>query len=156
MRLWILTCLVFVTACLAVPAWAQNRDVPYWASIRTDEAYMRVGPSGDYKIAWVYRRKGLPMKVLRVVEGWRLLEDADGTQGWVAQSQLVLSRTAVVIGDGKAAMRDIPGSGGKLRWYLETGVIGALGDCQSGFCELNVNGHKGWVEQSRLWGAGEP
>jgi SH3-like domain-containing protein len=43
-----------------------------------------------------------------------------------------------------------------LRWNLEPGVVGKLGDCEAGWCELSVGPRKGWVEQKRLWGAGEP
>jgi SH3-like domain-containing protein len=35
---------------------------------------MRVGPSEAYPIEWVYRRQGLPVKVVRVMQGWRLVE----------------------------------------------------------------------------------
>ena len=73
---------------LALPATAQDREVPYWATLRSSEINMRVGPSADYKIAWVYRRKGLPVKVVRVLDGWRLIEDPDGTKGWVASRRL--------------------------------------------------------------------
>jgi len=44
---------------------------------------MRVGPGEDYRINWVYHRAHLPVKVLRVMEGWRLIEDPDGARGWV-------------------------------------------------------------------------
>ena len=50
----------------AAPAAAQDREVPYWASLRVDEVNMRVGPSAEYKIAWVYRRQGLPVRVVRI------------------------------------------------------------------------------------------
>ena len=156
MRHWILlTCLVLISL-FPGTADAQNREVPYWASIRTHELYMRVGPSVDYKIDWVYRREGLPVKILRVVDGWRLVEDMDGTQGWVSQSLLSPRRTAVVIGEGKVAMRSAADVSSRLRWHLQPGVVGTLGECDSGFCELDVKGHKGWVEQTRLWGPGEP
>ena len=46
---------------LAAPAGAQEREVPYWASLRVDEVNMRVGPSEDFPISWVYRREGLPV-----------------------------------------------------------------------------------------------
>jgi SH3-like domain-containing protein len=35
-------------------------------------------------------------------------------------------------------------------------VVGALGDCEAGWCELDVAGREGWVRAERLWGAGEP
>ena len=58
-----------VTTLTATPAGGANRDTPYWATIDVTEANMRVGPSAEYRIEWVYKRKGLPVKVLRVREG---------------------------------------------------------------------------------------
>jgi len=140
----------------AISADAQDRDVPYWASIRASELNLRVGPSADFKIAWVYRRKGLPVKVVRVVEGWRLIEDPDGARGWVVARLLDPDRGAIVIGKGLAAIREEPRDRSTLRWNAETGVVGKLGDCENGWCEMDVQGHKGWVQQNRLWGAGKP
>ncbi len=143
-------------AALALPAAAQDREVPYWATIRAEEMYMRVGPSRDYKVAWVYKRPGLPLKVVRVVDGWRLVRDHEGAQGWVASSLLSPDRGAVVVGDELAAMRAEPSDSANLKWRLEPGVIGALGDCDDGWCEFDVDGRRGWVRADRLWGAGEP
>ena len=138
------------------PLGAQERDVPYWATIKTEELNMRVGPSRDYRIDWVYRRKGLPIKVVRVSEGWRLIQDMDGTQGWVTSTLFSPQRGALVVGEGTTAMRTGPAADSQLKWNLEAGVVGILGDCESGWCELDVKGHTGWVKQERLWGAGEP
>ncbi len=150
---------LFLAATLVVeagPARAQSNEVPYWASTRFDEVNMRVGPSVEYKIDWVYKRKGLPLKVVRLRQGWRLVQDPDGDQGWVAESQLVLLRTALVTGDGLVDMRETATASSALRWRVEPGVIGELGDCETGWCEFDVGGRTGWVEQARLWGAGEP
>ena len=153
--------LLVALACLAVTiapraAWAQDRDVPYWASLRVDEVNMRVGPSESYPIAWVYRRAGLPVKVVRLYQGWRRVRDQDGAEGWIVARLLNPARTAVVVGKGLAAMRAEGNEGAALRWNLQPGVVGKLGDCDGGWCELDVKGHKGWVEQKRLWGAGDP
>lgn len=138
------------------PARAQDREVPYWASLRYDEVRMRVGPSREYKIDWIYRRKGMPIKVLRVREGWRLVEDPEGGKGWIARSQLNPDRGAIVIGEGLADLRAEPDPASALQWRAEPGVVGKLGDCEEGWCEIDVAGRKGWVVQDRLWGAGEP
>ncbi|MCB2087239.1 MAG: SH3 domain-containing protein [Sphingomonadaceae bacterium] len=143
-------------ALLAAPLNAQDREVPYWASLRFDEVNLRVGPSEQYRIDWVYKRRGLPVVVVRVVEGWRLVRDPDGAQGWVSESQLVLNRSAIVVGEGLAAMRDTPADNGALKWNAQPGVVGKLGDCQLGWCEFDVGGRVGWVMAARLWGAGEP
>ena len=147
---------LLIAAFIAGPATAQDREVPYWASLRYEEVNMRVGPGSDYKIDWVYKRQGLPVKVVRLMEGWRRIEDPDGTQGWVVSRLLNPERSAVVAGEGPAAIRDEPDGAARLKWNAEPGVVGKLGDCDEGWCEFDAHGHKGWVLENRLWGAGEP
>ncbi|MCR2833716.1 SH3 domain-containing protein [Parerythrobacter lacustris] len=156
MTMRILAAALILLAALATPGSAQDREVPYWATIKTDELNMRVGPSVEYKIAWVYKRKGLPVKVIRVVEGWRLIRDHDGDEGWVTANLLSAERGGLVVGEGLVAMRESPSSASKLRWNAQPGVVGKLGECEAGWCRFDVAGRAGWVEAGRLWGAGEP
>ena len=140
------------------PACAQDREVPYWATIRgsASELNMRVGPSADYPISWVYKRPGLPVKVLRVHESWRLVQDPSGAKGWVASRLLSPERGAIVSGGRPTAMRAGPSPEAMLKWFIEAGVVGELGDCTMGWCQFVVGQRSGWVEQGRLWGAGTP
>lgn len=140
------------------PVSAQDREVPYWATIRgsASELNMRVGPSADYPISWVYKRPGLPVKVLRVHESWRLVQDPSGAKGWVASRLLSPDRGAIVTGGRPAAMRDGPGANAPVKWFVEAGVVGKLGDCMAGACKFTVGSHDGWVPQNRLWGAANP
>lgn len=148
---------VSVLAALTVaPAAAQDREVPYWASLRAEEVNMRVGPSEAFPIEWVYRRQGLPVKVVRVMQGWRLVEDPDGERGWIVARLLNPARGAIVTGESPADMRDKPEDSARLLWKVEPGVVGALGRCESGWCRFDTDGHKGWIRAERLWGAGEP
>ncbi|WP_209347729.1 SH3 domain-containing protein [Pontixanthobacter sp. CEM42] len=148
--------IIMVAALVSVPGQAQKRETPYWATIDTSELNMRVGPSREYKIEWVYKRDGLPVKVVRVAEGWRLVRDSEGTEGWVSGNLLSANRGAVVVGEGVAAMRDAPADTGKLKWNAAVGVVGSLGNCSAGWCEFDVGGREGWIKQNRIWGAGEP
>ena len=148
--------LSIVLVAIAAPAAAQDREVPYWATLRAEEVNMRVGPSEAYPIEWVYRRAGLPVKVVRVMQGWRLVEDPDGERGWIVARLLDPDRGAIVVGEGLAELRAMPEAGAQVRWRAEPGVVGALGDCRDGWCELDVAGRKGWAPAERLWGAGEP
>lgn len=149
-------CVLAATSLVWEPARAQDQEVPYWASLRFDEVRMRVGPSGEYPIDWVYKRKGLPVRVIRVREQWRLVEDPDGTQGWIARSQLTPQRSALVIGEGLVDLRESPSAASKLRWRAEPGVVGNLMRCRDDWCELDIGGRTGWARASRLWGSGEP
>lgn len=142
--------------CVAFPASAQQREVPYWASLRAGEVNMRVGPSEDYPVEWQYRRAGLPVKVVRLHEGWRFVEDADGVKGWILSRLLSPERAALVTGKGLADMRAGPSSSADLRWRLQPGVVGVMGECKEGWCHINVKGYRGWVLADRLWGDGNP
>ncbi|APE28847.1 hypothetical protein BMF35_a2018 [Aurantiacibacter gangjinensis] len=155
-RLALLTFSAGACALIAPAALAQDAELPYWASIDAEEAYLRRGAGEQFPIDWVYTREGLPVRVVRLIQGWRYVEEPDGTMGWMYEGLLSRRRTAIVTGEGIVAMRADPADSAPLRWNLEPGVIGELGDCAEGWCELDVDGHKGWVEQSRLWGAGEP
>ncbi|MDD3799691.1 MAG: SH3 domain-containing protein [Novosphingobium sp.] len=147
---------ILAASLLVTPAIAQDRETPYWASIRAEKVNMRVGPSESYRIDWVYERPQLPLKVLRIKEGWRLVEDADGDRGWVVARFLSRDRTAIVVGGGPAPMRAKPQAGARLLWNAQPGVVGKLGDCDEGWCRFDVTGRVGWIPQKRLWGSGEP
>ena len=148
--------LAMLALCFSLPAAAQDREVPYWATLRSDEVNMRVGPSEDYRIDWVYHRKGLPMKVVRLVEGWRLVEDPEGAKGWVVARLLSPDRGAMVTGKGLVELRADPESSARVLWRAEPGVVGKLGKCDGGWCRLDVGGRQGWVRAERLWGADGP
>lgn len=147
----LIVCLLF-----AAPVAAQDREVPYWASLRASEVNMRVGPSENFPIEWVYHRQGLPVKVLRVNQGWRLVEDPDGTTGWVVARLLTPDRGAIVVGDGLADMHETADSDARVLWRAEPGVVGTLGNCDDNWCQFAVGARKGWIRATRLWGAGEP
>lgn len=141
---------------LSAPAAAQDAETPYWASLRADEVNMRVGPSEEYRISWVYRRVQLPLKVIRLKEGWRLVEDHEGTRGWMMARFLTRDRGAVVTGAGLAEMRAQASASAPLKWRLEPGVVGRLGECDAGWCRLGLGARSGYVREDRLWGEGKP
>jgi len=135
------------------PLRAQDRALPYWAALRYEKVNMRVGPSEEYPIAWVYLRKGLPVKVIRIREGWRLVEDHEGTQGWISASQLDLARAGLVIGTGLAEVRAEPNGSSAIKWRAEPGVVAKMKPCRAAWCEVDIAGRKGWIAAARLWGS---
>lgn len=144
------------------PAAAEDAAVPYWASLRAREANLRVGPGEDYRISWRYHREHLPMKVLRVMDGWRLVQDPDGVRGWMLARFLKRERGAIVqapagAGPGWVAeMRASGEPGAQLLWRLQPGVTGELGECSEGWCAFNTGGHAGFVRGDAVWGTGLP
>ncbi len=141
---------------IPAPATAADSKVPYWASIRAAKVNMRVGPGEDYRINWVYHRHFLPLKVVRMMEGWRLVEDPDGARGWILARFLTRERGAIVRGKDLAEMHEKADPASRLMWRLEPGVTGKLGDCSGGWCHFQIDQRSGYVAQEALWGAGEP
>ena len=124
----------------------------YWASLRGQPANLRVGPGREYRISWVYVRAGLPMKVLRVIGGWRLVQDIDGARGWMLAQFLTRTRTATVKGS-VAEIRENSDGSGRLLWRVEPGVTGKLGDCGPAWCKFDIDGKRGFVAKAAVWGA---
>ena len=142
---------------VVAPLAAEDPEPPFWASNKAGTVNMRVGPGEDYRVLWVYKRVSLPMKVVRTKEGWWRVEDPDGATGWVLGSLMSQRRTAMVRGEGLAEMHEQPDAGSKLKWRLEPGVTGKLGECGEGWCDFSLpTGHQGFVPQDRLWGAQNP
>lgn len=149
---WAIIALACSTMLLPFRALAQEREVPYWASIRAEVLNMRAGPGRAYPVRWTYKRAGLPLKVVRVHEGWRYVRDPDGDEGWVIASLLSPDRAAIVVGKGLADMRESNDGRSRLMWRAEPGVSGKLGKCDDGWCQFDVSGRKAWIEKNRLWG----
>jgi SH3-like domain-containing protein len=133
-----------------------EKKTPYWASLNAEEARMRTGPSTDFPVKWVYKRKYLPLKVITVHSVWRKVQDPDGDQGWVHVRLLSPNRTAVVIGAGNGALREAPEPTARIAWRVEPGVVGRIDDCQGGYCRFDNAGRSGYIEADQLYGDEAP
>lgn len=126
---------------------------------------MRNGPGTEYPTAWVYRRAGLPLEVIKEFEGWRQVRDADGATGWVLQSFLSGRRTALVLPwDVKAdqpapqvTLRSNDSESARAVVIIEAGMIASVHTCDTRWCEVSIDKYRGYIEQKKLWGvyAGE-
>jgi SH3-like domain-containing protein len=136
-------------------AYAQpQRETPYMASISSGRAMMRSGPGQNYPGRWLYVRRDLPIRVVRIYREWREIEDPGGTKGWMLVSLLSDQRTGIVIGNGLADMRAAPEDGSELRFRAEPNVVGRVSRCASNWCYFDVHGRGGYIRVDRLWGVG--
>jgi SH3-like domain-containing protein len=141
--------------CLAIRIRRARPQTALLAVLRADEVNMRVGPGEDYGVRFVYHRKHLPVRVLRIKENWRLVEDPDGVRGWMVINFLSTS-AARRCGARPAEMRSGGSENAGLLWKIAPGAVGKLGNCGNGWCQLNIDNHVGYVRQERLWGVGQP
>jgi SH3-like domain-containing protein len=129
--------------------------IPRFVSLKTDTVNVRRGPSSEHAIAWVFKRKGLPVEIIAEFEHWRRIRDSEGEEGWVYMSMLAGNRTVIVAPwkkDQAIAMRRRGEGSAAALAMLKSGVIGDVSDCTGQWCEMSVEGYDGWVEQNQLFG----
>jgi SH3-like domain-containing protein len=129
--------------------------IPRFVSLRADAVNLRVGPGDQYPIAWVYHRVGLPVEVLREFDVWRLVVDADGTEGWMHEATLIDARHFVINGQSRVTLFRSPSDQSNPAAQLMPGVIGLIQRCDAGadWCRVRVAHVGGWLERSAFWGS---
>ena len=153
--LWGRILAVIALLALATPASAQEKQPPYWASIASGEAMTRTGPGKTYPGVWLYKRRDLPIRVVKKYENWRLIEDPDGAKGWMLVSLLSDRRTAIVKPGDPRPVRVKPDDGAKVHYLAEHGVVGRISKCASGWCRIAIGTRDGYIRASDIWGVGE-
>ncbi|HET7708494.1 MAG TPA: SH3 domain-containing protein [Sphingomicrobium sp.] len=139
---------------LASPAAAQEKKPPYWASIASGEAMMRTGPGKNYPGIWLYKRRDLPIRVVKTYPNWRMIEDPDGTRGWMLVTLLSDRRTGIVRKGNLRPLHVEPSELSAVRYRVEAGVVGRLEKCQAGWCRMKVGKREGYIRAGDLWGVG--
>ncbi len=140
---------------LAIPASAQDKKPPYWASIASGEAMMRKGPGRNYPGIWLYQRRDLPIRVVQVYPNWRKIEDPDGQQGWMLVTLLSDRRTAIVKPGAPRDIRVKPTASAPVRYRAEPGVVGRIEQCGGRWCHIAIGSREGFIAQGDLWGTSE-
>ena len=130
---------------------------PPLASLDRDKVFLREGPSYQYRILWVYRHKGLPVKIIAQYDVWRRVQDWQGSIGWIHASQLSDARTVIVTAKKQAPLRENADPASKILALAGPGVIAKLEACSARACEIGVRGSDGWIDKKNIWGvnAGE-
>lgn len=149
--------LVAVAAFVVVTPATAAKKLPYWASLNATEVMMRTGPGRNFPADWLYKRKGLPVKVVKTYKAqhaeWRRIQDPDGAEGWVQANLLTDARSGMVIGDVRP-LRDKPDAAAAIVWRAEPGVVGKVSQCSGGWCLFDARGRGGYIEVAHLFGVG--
>jgi len=132
-----------------------GQPVPRFVSLKFSNINGRAGPDKAYPVRWVYKRKGLPVRVVAETEDWRRIQDPDGAVSWVHKRMLDGRRTGIVrpARDMRVAMRANPSSETRVVAYVSDGVIVEITEERPGWRQVKAGRFKGWVPATELWGA---
>lgn len=163
----ILSALIFVVPTIASAqsstSGKSGLPLPRFASLKSGKVNVRVGPGTDFKINWLYKKRGLPMEIIQEFDNWRKVRDPQGNEGWVLHSLLSGRRTVVIRPwesdqqAGLADLRDKPATSASLSARLQAGVVATVQSCSDAWCQLEVKDAdgktiEGYVEKNALWG----
>ena len=128
-----------------------NLPLPRFVSLKKAQVNVRRGPGLTHRIDWVFTKAGMPLRITAEYEHWRRVEDEAGEGGWVQYAMLSGARSVLVQTD-MAEFRVAADSAAVVAFQAERGVIGRLLECQPEWCEVSVDGNKGWAAKTDLWG----
>ena len=142
------------------PASVSGLPLPRFVSLKSDRVNLRTGPGTDYPTAWVYRRAGLPVEIIKEFETWRQVRDSDGATGWVLQSLLSGRSTALVLPWEVKPDKPVPqvdifrsdSASSSAVAKVEAGVIANIHGCDGQWCQVTIDDYRGYLEQNKLWG----
>ena len=120
-------------------------------SLKNNEVNLRQGPSFEYPIKFIYKKKYLPVEVLDESETWRKIRDFENNSGWIHTSQLSKKKTAICIKNNSVIYKK-PTIFSKPIAKLEIGRLVLIKRCKVKWCKIASGDFSGWIYKNSLWG----
>tara|TARA_B100000989_G_scaffold185702_1_gene139745 strand:+ start:230 stop:646 length:417 start_codon:yes stop_codon:yes gene_type:complete len=118
--------------------------------LKNDKVNVRYGPSFDYPIKYIYKKKNLPLKIIDKKENFRRVIDHKKNSGWIHISQLKQSKSFITISDKILFKKQTKFS--KPLAKLDAGRLLLVRKCEKKWCYVQTEKFKGWVDNQDLWG----
>ncbi len=133
------------------PETASGRELPRFVSLRFGTVNLRQGPGDDYRINWVYKRKGMPLLVIAEHDNWRRVCDFEETTGWIHRSQLMAVQSVMVMRN-PTWLRTLHEADARVLGRVGVGDLLRLERRHRGWCLVGTGGLMGWTPKTNLWG----
>ena len=120
-------------------------------SLKNNEVNLRQGPSFEYPIKFIYKKKYLPIEVLDKSETWIKIKDFENNSGWIHISQVSKKKSAINKKNNSVIYKK-PTIFSKPVAKLEIGRLVIIKRCKLKWCKITSGGFDGWVYKNSLWG----
>ena len=120
-------------------------------SLKNNEVNLRQGPSFEYPIKLIYKKKYLPVIIIDKSETWRKIKDFENNSGWIHISQLSKKKTAINIKNNSVLYKKST-TFSKPIAKLENGRLVLIKKCKIEWCKIVSGIYEGWVFKNNLWG----
>ena len=120
-------------------------------TLKTNEVNLRQGPSFEYPVKLIYKKKYLPVIILDKSETWRKIKDFENNTGWIHIALLSKKKTAINIKNNSILFKK-PTIYSKPIARLESGRLVLIKKCNQKWCKISSGEFIGWINKSFLWG----
>ena len=120
-------------------------------SLKKSEVNLRQGPSFEYPIKLIYRKKYLPVIILDKSGPWRNIKDFENNTGWIHVVLLSKKKSAINIKNNSIIYKK-PTIYSKPIVKLEMGRLVLIKKCKTKWCKITAGGYIGWIVKNSLWG----
>ena len=127
-----------------------NNNIEF-LTLKNNKVNLRQGPSFDYPIKLIYKKKYLPVIIINKMETWRQIKDHQKNSGWVHVSQLSKRKSAININDNSIIYKK-PTIYSKPVARLQTGRLVLIKKCKKEWCKVTSGNFNGWILEKFLWG----
>ena len=123
----------------------------YFLTLRNEEVNLRQGPSFDYPVKILYKKKYLPVLVQDKSDNFRKIRDHENNSGWIHISQLSKKKAAIVIDDDLILFSNSTIYSNPIA-ILKKGRLVKIKKCKKNWCKVITGEFKGWIKKESLWG----
>ena len=127
-----------------------NENIKF-LSLKNNEVNLRQGPSFEYPIKLVYKKKYLPVIIIDKSETWRQIKDFENNSGWIHISQLSKKKSGINI-KKNSIIHKKPIIYSTPIAKLEIGRLVLIKKCKKKWCKINTGNYSGWIFRDSLWG----
>ena len=120
-------------------------------TLKKNEVNLRQGPSFEYPIKLIYKKKYLPVIILDKSGPWRNIKDFENNTGWIHVVLLSKKKSAINIKNNSIIYKK-PTIYSKPIVKLEVGRLVLIKKCKTKWCKITSGGYSGWIFKDSLWG----
>ena len=120
-------------------------------TLRNNKVNLRQGPSFQYPIKILYKKKYLPIIIEDSSENFRKIRDHQNNSGWIHVSQLSKKKAAITLEDNVIVFKR-PTVYSKPLVKLEKGRLCLIYKCKDEWCKIKTGNFTGWIKNENLWG----
>ena len=128
-----------------------SSEKDYFLTLKYNRVKVRQGPSFEYPVKFIFKKKYLPIKVIDSKDNFRKITDLKNNNGWIHVSQLSKKKSAINIHNLSIIFKK-PNIYSQPMAKLEKGKIVIVKKCKEDWCKIITNDYKGWIFKNYLWG----